>query len=68
MLLGEKNDLRNRIIHVDWEKVADSGSFHSIDAEAQSANIALWKTVQLQEKGILQRMNGRRNGRWVIVE
>ncbi|MGN0001396.1 MAG: winged helix-turn-helix transcriptional regulator [Marinilabiliaceae bacterium] len=25
-------------------------------------------TVQLQEKGILLRMNGKRNGHWVIVE
>lgn len=107
MLLGEKHDLRNRIMHVDWEKVEDSRPAQSANAEIQSTNLppkckictleelALLRivmsnpsatqkeiaaqigksertvksiTVQLQEKGILLRMNGKRNGHWVIVE
>ncbi len=109
MLLGEQHDLRNRIMHVDWDK-AEESAVHSAKPESQSANTskelplkcknctleeaALLRivqknptatqkeiateigksertiktiTVNLQEKGILKRVNGKRNGRWEIT-
>ncbi|MCQ2326994.1 MAG: Fic family protein [Bacteroidales bacterium] len=108
MLLGEQHDLRNRIMHVDWEKT-DEATVQSAKIEFQSVNtidelpskcknctleeIAVLRIVQkkptatqkeiaveigksertvktitinLQEKGILQRLNGKRNGRWEL--
>ncbi len=109
MLLGEQHDLRNRIMHVDWDKVEGS-IIQSAKPELQSAitseelpqkcknctleEAALLRivqknptatqkeiavkigksertvktlTVNLQEKGILQRVNGKRNGSWKIL-
>ena len=109
MLLGEQQDLRNRIMHVDWGKVEGS-AVQSAKSEIQSAitseepplkckNCTLEEaavlrlvqknptatqkeiaekigksertvkaiTVNLQEKGILQRVNGKRNGHWEIT-
>ncbi|MBQ0086043.1 MAG: Fic family protein [Prevotella sp.] len=109
MLLGEQHDLRNRIMHVDWDKVEEN-AVQSAMPELQSANTsdelslkcknctleeaALLRivqkkptatqkeiaaeigksertvktiTVNLQEKGILHRVNGKRNGRWEIT-
>lgn len=111
MLLGEKHDMRNRIMHIDWNKVEDETLVKSVNSKAQSANIgrdlpskcknctlneaALVRIVQknpyatqkeiaiqlgksertvksitiaLQEKNILRRMNGKRNGYWEIME
>jgi len=111
MLLGEEHDLRNRIMHVDWNKVEDESISQSANHEVQSAKageelplkcknctleeVALLRIVQknpsaiqkeiaaeigksertvksitiaLQEKNILRRVNGKRNGYWEIVE
>lgn len=111
MLLGEEHDLRNRIMHVDWNKVEDETISQSANHEVQSAKageelppkcknctleeVALLRIVQknpsatqkeiaaeigksertvksitiaLQEKNILRRVNGKRNGYWEIVE
>jgi len=111
MLLGEEHDLRNRIMHVDWNKVEDETISQSANHEVQSAKaddelppkcrnctleeVALLRIVQknpsatqkeiaaeigksertiktntiaLQEKNILRRVNGKRNGYWVFVE
>ncbi|MBR4840818.1 MAG: Lrp/AsnC family transcriptional regulator [Paludibacteraceae bacterium] len=107
---GEEHDLRNRILHVDWDKVKDRNLFQSAKNEVQSAKndeelppkcnfctldeIALLRIVQknpsatqkeiaveirksertvksitiaLQERNILRRVNGKRNGYWKIV-
>ena len=111
MLLGEEHDLRNRIMHVDWNKVEDETISQSANHEVQSAKageelppkcknctleeVALLRIVQknpsatqkeiaaeigksertvksitiaLQEKNILRRVNGKRNGYWEFVE
>ncbi len=39
MLLGEKHDLRNRIMYVDWDKVDVENHFQSANREVQSAKI-----------------------------
>ena len=110
MLLGEEHDLRNRIMHVDWGKVADDTSVQSANKPTQSAKLgdelppkcknctleevavlrimhenpsatqkeiatAIGKsertvksiTVVLQEKLIVKRVNGRRNGYWEFI-
>lgn len=110
MLLGEEHDLRNRIMHVDWEKVADDTSVQSANKPTQSAKLgdelppkcknctleevavlrimhenpsatqkeiatAIGKsertvksiTVVLQEKLIVKRVNGKRNGYWEFI-
>ena len=111
MLLGEEHDLRNRIMHVDWNKVEDETISQSANHEVQSAKageelppkcknctleeVALLRIVQknpsatqkeiaaeigksertvksitiaLQEKNILRRVNGKRNGYWEFIE
>lgn len=39
MLLGEEHDLRNRIMHVDWNKVGDETISQSANHEVQSAKV-----------------------------
>ena len=111
MLLGEEHDLRNRIMHVDWNKVEDGTHSQSANHEVQSAKVgeelppkcknctleemavlrmmhenpsATQKeiaaeigksertvksiTIALQEKNILRRVNGKRNGYWEFVD
>ena len=110
MLLGEEHDLRNRIMHVDWNKVEDGTHSQSANHEVQSAKVGeelppkcknctleemaiirimkddptatqkiiaaltgkseRWvksKTVRMQEKGLIARENGKRNGKWVVL-
>lgn len=111
MLLGEEHDLRNRIMHVDWGKVADDTSVQSANHLVQSAKkgdelpskcksctleevavlriihenpsatqkdiaAAIGKsertvktiTVVLEEKQILKRVNGKRDGYWELID
>ena len=111
MLLGEEYDLRNRIMHIDWEKVGAEEQLQSANHEAKNAKVgdelppkcknctleevAVLRIVQkapsatqkeiaaeigksertvksitiaLQEKKILQRVNGKRNGYWSFIE
>lgn len=111
MLLDEEYDLRNRIMHIDWEKVGAEEQLQSANHEAKNAKIgdelpskcknctleevAVLRIVQktpsatqkeiaaeigksertvksitiaLQEKKILQRVNGKRNGYWSFIE
>ena len=111
MLLGEEHDLRNRIMHVNWEKATDNASVQSANNGVQSAKLgdelppkcknctleevavlrimhanptatqkeiatAIGKsertvktiTVALQEKLIIKRVNGKRNGYWEFIE
>lgn len=111
MLLGEEHDLRNRIMHIDWNNVDSIDLSKSAKIEVQSAKIskklpskcnfctlnevALVRivlnnpyatqkeiatqmgksertiksiTIALQEKNILRRVNGKRNGYWEILE
>lgn len=111
MLLGEEHDLRNRIMHIDWNKVEDQTFLQSANCEIQSAKVgeelplkcknctleevAVLRIVQkspsatqkeiaakigksertiksitiaLQEKNILKRVNGKRNGYWSFSE
>ncbi|MDO4511101.1 MAG: Fic family protein [Bacteroidales bacterium] len=110
MLLGEQYDMRNRIMHVDWDDTTDKALPQSAESVLQSAiqsaklppkcnNCTLEEvsilrvvqanpsatqreiaaqigksertvktiTIQLQQKGILERKNGKRNGYWVIL-
>ena len=104
MLLGEEHDLRNRIMHVDWGKVADEATPQSAklsdglppkcknctleevavlrmmhenpSATQKEIATAIGKsertvktiTVALQEKLIVKRVNGKRNGYWEFIE
>ena len=111
MLLDEEHDLRNRIMHVDWDKVEGNTILQSANNDVKSArmgdgvslkckNCTLGElavlrivqkkpsvtqkeiaaeigksertvksiTVALQEKNIIQRINGKRNGYWRIIE
>ena len=111
MLLGEEYDLKNRIMHVDWDKVDNDTFSQSANNEVQSAKmgnelspkcknctleeLAVLRIVQkkpsvtqkeiaaeigksertvksitvaLQEKNVIQRINGKRNGYWSIIE
>ena len=111
MLLGEEHDLRNRIMHIDWNKVDGDTLPQSANHEDKSAKVgnelspkcknctleevAVLRIVQktpsatqkeiaakigksertvksitiaLQEKNILQRVNGKRNGYWSFIE
>lgn len=111
MLLGEEHDLRNRIMHIDWDKVEGDTLPQSANHEVRSAEmgdelplkcknctleeVAVLRIVQkkpsatqkeiaaeigksertvksitiaLQEKNILQRVNGKRNGYWSFIE
>ncbi len=103
MLLGEEHDLRNRIMHVDWGKVADEATPQSAKlsdglppkcknctleevavlrimhgnptATQKEIATAIGKsertvktiTVALQEKLIVKRVNGKRNGYWEFI-
>lgn len=103
MLLGEEHDLRNRIMHVDWGKVADDATLQSAkisdelppkcknctleevavlrimhenpSATQKEIAAAIGKsertvktiTVALQEKLIVKRVNGKRNGYWEFL-
>ena len=111
LLLGEQWDLRNRIIHIDWDKAEGDTLPQSASHEVKSAKmgdkllqkcknctleeVAVLRIVQkkpsatqkeiaavigksertvksitisLQEKNILQRVNGKRNGYWSFIE
>ena len=113
MLLGKEHDhdLRNRIMHIDWEKWAQmscskvqitkpkvqklsdelppkcknctleeiavlrilkkktSATQKEIAVEiGKSERTVKSITIALQEKNILQRVNGKRNGYWSIVD
>ncbi len=111
LLLGEQWDLRNRIMHIDWDKAEGDTLPQSASHEVKSAKkgdklpqkcknctleeVAVLRIVQkkpsatqkeiaavigksertvksitisLQEKNILQRVNGKRNGYWSFIE
>ena len=111
MLLDDEHDLRNRIMHVDWDKVEGDTILQSANNDIKSAKmrdglspkcknctleeLAVLRIVQkkpsvtqkeiaaeigksertvksitiaLQEKNIIQRINGKRNGYWSIIE
>ena len=110
MLLGEEHDLRNRIMHIDWNKTEESVALQSANKTSQSAKsndelppkcknctleeVAVLRvvhknryatqkeiaaeigrsertvkslTVALQDKNILKRVNGKRNGYWEFI-
>lgn len=104
MLLGEKYTLRNRELHIDWDKPAEettpiqsadsalnlppkcksctleeiavlrivqnnqNATQKEIAAEiGKSERTVKTITVTLQEKGILRRVGGKRNGKWEII-
>ena len=118
MILGEKVALRNRELHLDWEKGKNShkiDSGHEATQDAQSATettqsatslppkcknctldqVAVLRVIQanphvtqrriaaeigrsertvktvtvvLSAKGIIRRVNGKRNGYWMIID
>jgi len=96
LLLGAKHELKNRFLHVDYEKQAEVQSAASETPKCKNCTLeelailraiaanptitqkdlaaAIGKsertiksrTVELQEKGLLRRENGKRNGRWEL--
>jgi fido (protein-threonine AMPylation protein)/DNA-binding CsgD family transcriptional regulator len=112
LLLGEKNELRNRYLRVDWKNEADSQSAKTTENETSKSNNCTLKyrspqdnctleehfvldflkdnpkatqkeiavyikksertvktiTANLQNKNLLQRVNGKRDGFWKILK
>ena len=95
LLLGKRNELKNRFLHIDFP----SGSCEASKSRIETLNcdfeeLAILKeiskfpditqkglsektgisvgtvkrrTVSLQEKGLLRRLNGKQNGRWEML-
>ena len=59
LLLGEEHDLRNRIMHIDWEKVGAEEQFQSANHEVKSAKVGeelppKCKNCTLEEVAVLR--------------
>ncbi len=97
LLLGYRNELKNRFIHVDHKdqsaKVPSSKSQNGTmkmtleemaiikvlqsepsatqkrlaELTGKSERTIKRRTVEMQEKGLIRRENGKRNGRWVVI-
>ena len=62
MLLGEEHDLRNRIMHVDWEKATEETNVQSANKSTQSAKLndelpPKCKNCTLEEVAVLRIMH-----------
>ena len=100
LILGERNELKNRNLHVDYTKSESSQSVESEDSKGKSCTLnctleelavlqflsdnpkatqkrvaahirksertAKSLTVKLQQDGLLERKNGRRDGYWEV--
>ena len=101
LLFGEKNELKNRFLHVEWPEsqsanteqgLVTKSNIHTLDCTLEeSAVLEFLKehpaatqkeaaaqikksertvksiTVSLQDKGLLKRTGGRRNGLWEVA-
>lgn len=100
LLLGAHHELKNRYLHVDYQRAYEDDLLQSANSNSPKCNnctlgeLAVLKclaanpkmtqkelaekigcsertvktrTVALQERGLLMRENGKRNGRWVVV-
>jgi fido (protein-threonine AMPylation protein) len=97
LLLGYRNELKNRFIHVDYKeqsaKVPSSKSQNGTmkmtleemaiikvlqsepsatqkrlaELTGKSERTIKRRTVEMQEKGLIRRENGKRNGRWEVL-
>ena len=94
LILGAKNELRNRYMHVDYVEPQSATEDNSkcknctLDEAAilniikgnpsitqkdlaaaigKSERTVKTRTVEMQQKGLIRRENGKRNGRWVIL-
>lgn len=97
LILGEKKELKNRYLHVDYSKL-QSANFRISKCKNCTLNCTLeelailnaikndpditqtelaavtgkslrtvkTRTVELQEKGLIMRENGKRNGKWIV--
>ncbi len=96
LLMNGGNELRNRYIHVDYDKVAQSAvktvsKCNNCTLEelaiirelkknpaitqkelalriGKSERTIKTRTVEMQEKGLIRRENGKRNGRWEVLD
>ena len=97
LILGEKNELKNRYLHVDYSKLQSANSgiskcknctlnctleeltiLNAIKNDpditqtelaavtGKSLRTVKTRTVGLQEKGLIMRENGKRNGKWIV--
>lgn len=101
LLMGAKHELKNRYLHIDYEKASAVQSANLDDSKCKNCTLnctleelailqalaenpritqkalaaALGKsertiknrTIELQEKGYIRRINGRRNGSWELL-
>lgn len=99
LLMSAENELKNRYIHVDYDKVfqsADQSAMKTISKcnlctleelaimnelkkkpaitqkelavrIGKSERTIKTRTVEMQEKGLIRRENGKRNGRWEVL-
>ena len=94
LILGAKNELRNRYMHVNYVEPQSATEDNSkcknctLDEAAilniikgnpsitqkelaaaigKSERTVKTRTVEMQQKGLIRRENGKRNGRWVIL-
>lgn len=101
LLMGYKNELKNRFIHVDYKGQSAIQSAKEPASKSQSGTIKMTleemaiikvlqtepsatqkriaeltgksertikrRTVEMQEKGLIHRENGKRNGRWEVL-
>ena len=97
LILGQKNELKNRYLHIDYNKLQSAD--HKISkcknctldctleelailnaikndpcitqtelaaVTGKSLRTVKSRTVELQEKGLIMRENGKRNGKWIV--
>lgn len=99
LLMGAENELKNRYIHVDYNKVVQRADQSAMKIISKCNNCTLeelaimnelkknptitqkelavrigksertikTRTVEMQEKGLIRRENGKRNGRWEVL-
>lgn len=98
LILGHKNELKNRFLHIDYGKLQSANPeiskcknctldctleelaiLNAIKANpnitqaelaavtGKSLRTVKTRTVELQEKGLIVRENGKRNGKWIIL-
>ena len=101
LLMGTKHELKNRYLHIDYEKTSSVQSANPDDSKCKNCTLNCTleelailqvlaenpritqkalaavlgksertiknRTIELQEKGYIRRINGRRNGSWELL-
>ena len=74
--MGYQNELKNSFIHVDYreqsaiQRLLKNPSITQKELAGiigKSERTIKTRTVEMQEKGLIRRENGKRNGRWEVL-